>query len=66
MMPNDPDQRRNSDLYDEIYRQQEESPSQWQQFRRALPYYGAAVPFLSAGLAGLFGGLWGNKKKRRD
>ena len=66
-------QRSPSSLYDEIYQQRNrpmqqpsQSPSRWQEFRNALPYYGVAVPFLGAGLMGLLSGLRGNKKKRGE
>jgi hypothetical protein len=77
---NTPSQPRSpGSLYDEIYKQEShpyspsssmqqpsQSPSRWQEFRNALPYYGAAVPFLGGGLMGLLYGLRGNKKKRGD
>ncbi len=69
MIDNNPNSRRHRSLYDELYGNDSEIPqenlSNWDQFKQALPYYGATVPFLAAGVGGLMSGLQNKDKKRR-
>lgn len=61
-MGGDPRVRRPRFLYEEMF-DENERPSRWQHVETAIPYYGAAIPFLSAGLAALIYGLRGKKRR---